>query len=97
MCFKEIACAHKGFREAAHIVDCAADCAFHVTAGCMLAQTNHEINFRAIPNAGIAVAVPIDGQPVPQATTTQLGAAPSPVAANPLKQTLLSVAQDMER
>eukprot|EP01046_Picozoa_sp_COSAG06_P013346 COSAG06_NODE_806_length_12168_cov_195.038615_7_plen_365_part_00 len=89
---------NKSFEQAAHCVDCAADCAFHITAGCMLAQTNHEVNYRAMPNAGVAVAVPSDGQSVLQATA-QPGAAAAPQQgqAHPLTQTLLPSVVDMER
>ncbi len=87
---------NRSFEHAAHIVDCAADCAFHVTAGCMLAQTNHEINFRAAtPSAGVAVAVASDGQTVLQATAQPGSATNSSVA--PLTQTLLPGVVDMER
>jgi hypothetical protein len=44
----------KELKELAQCVDCCAECAFHMTAGCMLAQTNAEVNFRAMPNAGMA-------------------------------------------
>jgi hypothetical protein len=87
---------NRSFEHAAHCVDCAADCAFHVTAGCMLAQTNHEINFRATaPSAGVAVPVASDGQPVLQATVQPASANSSSTA--PLTQTLLPGVVDMER
>lgn len=95
---------NRSFEQAAHCVDCAADCAFHVTAGCMLAQTNHEVNFRAMPDAGVAVAVLSDGQSVLQATAQPAAGngAAAPQQAHPLTQTLLpgvglSVVVDMER
>ena len=88
----------KELKELAQCVDCCAECAFHMTAGCMLAQTNHEVNYRAMPNAGVAVAVPSDGQSVLQATA-QPGAAAAPQQgqAHPLTQTLLPSVVDMER
>ena len=37
-------------QHAAHVVDCAADCVFHMTAGCMLAQTNAVICNQSPPH-----------------------------------------------
>ena len=52
--FDILAIFDKSFRDLAHCVDCVADCAFHITAGCMIAQTNAELNYRAMHNAGMA-------------------------------------------
>lgn len=87
---------NRSFEQAAHCVDCVADCAFHVTAGCMLAQTNHEINFRAMPSAGVATPVSSDVQPVPHATA-QPAPANNGARVDPLTQTLLPGVVDMER
>ena len=52
--FDILAIFDKSFKDLAHCVDCVADCAFHITAGCMIAQTNAELNYRAMHNAGMA-------------------------------------------
>jgi len=41
-----LACFISQLREAARIMDCIADCVFFSTAGCMVAQVQHEITYR---------------------------------------------------
>ncbi len=79
----------KSFRDLAQCVDCAADCAFHMTAGCMLAQTNAELNYRAMPNAGMAA---------PLMTAAPVSSAPSSGGKEGLQEGLMNAAaQDMYR
>ena len=49
----------KNFEDAAQIIDCIADCVYHVTVGCMVAQTSNELNYQfSLGTVPVATAEP---------------------------------------
>ena len=76
--FDILAIFHKSFRTIANIVDCLADATWHCVIGCMVAQTNRELEFRAtnpIMTHNVQVATPIAGA-VPVASAVPIATAP---------------------
>ena len=55
----------KNFEDAAQIIDCIADCVYHVTVGCMVAQTSNELNYQfSLGTVPVATAEPTATVPV---------------------------------